>query len=93
VGEVLNKSSIDHGVDFNQVYSIAELEQYLNEFSIFEGDLKDIVSFNSWGNDPYLKKIALLYIWTSTIKHMLKLVYRIARPSEFNKKKEIPNLN
>ncbi len=93
VGEVLNISSIDHDIDFNQIYSIAELEHYLDEFAIFEGDLKEIVRFSSWGNDAYLKKIALLYIWTSTIKHMLKLVYRIIKPGQFEKNKEIPNLN
>jgi hypothetical protein len=66
------------GISDNRYYSIIDLENILNDYRIYEGDMAAIAYPQGWGNDFYPERLeGKIKICTSSAKRVGRLIYRL----------------
>ncbi|MSS63630.1 hypothetical protein [Velocimicrobium porci] len=61
-------------------YTIEQLEQVLEQYKIYEGDLSQYAKPNNWGNDGFYIEDSILFNCKATVLHFGRLLGRLALP-------------
>lgn len=59
-------------------YTIQQLEQVLEAYEVYEGDLSEFAHADGWGNDGFYIEDSLFFNYKATVLHFSRLLGRLA---------------